>query len=177
MKTSLLTLLTFVALGFSMSVSAKSEDAPVDQTENIQARIAESDFVVDICVYEMEWIPATKEDWKAKWVQRAVVTGVHKGVIPIGTKLEFYYSIEEPPKLFKTRFRTVVEGELYTFFFSRDEGTLKDGKYTLDAPGNFRFGRDESDFAAAFKKELKSNPELKPKSEQAAPSNGGKHPK
>ena len=172
MKTSLLSLLTLVvALGFSMSVTSRSEEKAVDQTENIQARIAESEFIVDICVYEMEWIPATLDFPKAKWVQRAVVTGVHKGVVPIGTKLEFYYSIEEPPKLLKKGFRTVVEGELYTFFFSRDEGTLKDGKYTLDAPGNFRFERGAGDFARAFQKELKTNPDLKPKSEQAADGN------
>lgn len=167
MKTSLLKLLTLVvALGFSMSESSRSEDEAEGQTENIRARIAESEFVVDICVYEMEWIPATPAYGKAKWVQRAVVTGVHKGVIPIGTKLEFFYNIEDPPKLFKTQFRTVVEGELYTFFFSKDDGTLRDGKYTLDAPGNFRFERGEGDFARAFQKELKSNPDLKPKSEQ-----------
>jgi hypothetical protein len=157
------TLLTLVAaLGFMMSVSSRSEVKPEDQTENIRARIAESEFVVDICVYEMEWIPATRDFPKAQWVQRAVVTGVHKGTVPIGTKLEFHDLIEDPPKLFRKGFRTVVEGELHTFFFSSDEGTLKNGKYTLHAPGNFRFQRGEGDFARAFQKELKTNPGLKP---------------
>lgn len=171
-----------LALGFSMSGFASLEGEVEAQSE-LKARIAESEFVVDICVYEMEWVPPTPSYPKAKWVQRAVVTSVHKGVIEIGTKLEFFYNIEEPPKLFKTQFRTVVEGELYTFFFSSDDGVLLDGKYTLDAPGQFRFGRGEGDFAAgrgagnfaaAFRKELKSNPELKPKNEQAAPSGGNK---
>jgi hypothetical protein len=133
---------------------------PVDQSENVQSRIAESDFVVEICIYEQEWVPANKEDWKATLIMRAVVTGVHKGDIPVGTKLEYYHLIEEPPKLFKA-FRSVVEGELRTFFFSRDDGTLKDGKYTLEGDGHFGFDRCKGDFADAFGKELKSNPGLK----------------
>jgi hypothetical protein len=170
MKTRKFILILLMGVFFcSLSVSSGVE--PVDQSENIQRRIAESEFVVDICVYEMEWVPATPDFPKAKWVQRGVVTGVHKGVIPIGTKLEFYYTIEYPPKLFGSRFQTVVEGELYTFFFTSDEGTLKDGKYTLDAPGNFRFPRGKGDFASAFEKELKTNPALKPTSEQIATPN------
>jgi hypothetical protein len=151
-----------------MSVSSRSEEKHEDQSENIQARIAGSEYIVDICVYEMEWIPAKRDFPKAQWLQRAVVTGVHKGAVPIGTKLEFHYLIEDPPKLFRKGFRTVVEGELYTFFFSSDEGTLKDGKYTLHPPGNFRFERGEGDYARAFQKELKTNPELKPKSKEGS---------
>jgi hypothetical protein len=163
MKTSLPKFLTLVvALGLLASVSSRSEEAPLDQTENIQARITESEFIVDICVYEMEWIPATRDFPKAQWVQRAVVTGVHKGAVPIGTKLEFHDLIEDPPKLFRKGFRTVVEGELHTFFFSSDEGVSKDGRYKLHVPGNFRFQRGEGDFARAFHKELKTNPALKP---------------
>jgi hypothetical protein len=152
------------SLCLAMASLAAEESPPaksVDQSENVQSRIAESDFVVDICIYEQEWIPANKENWKATLIKRAVVTGVHKGDIPVGTKLEYYHLIEEPPKLFKETFRSVVEGELRTFFFSRNDGTLKDGKYTLEGDGHFGFDRCKGDFAEAFANELKNNPDLK----------------
>ena len=148
------------------SLAAAESPSPklVDQSENVQARIRESDFVVDICIYEQEWVPANEENWKATLIKRAVVTGVHKGDLPVGTKLEYYHLIEEPPKLFKA-FRSVVDGELRTFFFSRDDGTFKDGKYALEGDGHFGFDRCKGDFADAFAKELKSNPDLKKRDE------------
>jgi hypothetical protein len=146
----------------SLAAEESPQAKPVDQSENVQSRIAESDFVVDICIYEQEWVPPNKENWKATLIKRAVVTGVHKGDIAVGTKLEYYHLIEEPPKLFRA-FRSVVEGDLRTFFFSRDDGTLKDGKYTLEGDGHFGFDRGKGDFADAFAKELNSNPELKKK--------------
>lgn len=139
------------------SVSAE----PFDQTENVRKYINDSDFIVDTCIYEQEWIPATSESPKAKLLKRAVVTGVHKGDIKIGTKLEYYHFIEEPPR-FLGAFRSVVDGELRTFFFSRSDGTLKDGKYSLEGDGHFGFARLEGDFANAFRQELKVNPGLKP---------------
>ena len=150
---------------------AFSGEKKYDQTENVRARIAENEFIVDICVYEMEWIPATPKFPKAKWVERAVITGVHKGNIPIGTKVEYYNYIEEPPRLFNWRFRTVVEGDLLTFFFSKDDGTLKEGKYTIEGDAHFQFPRCEGDFSEAFQKELKTNPALKGRSEQAMDAN------
>ena len=132
----------------------------VDQSENVQNYIRHSDFVVDICIYEQEWHPG-KEGVKARLVQRAVVTGVHKGEIAVGTKLEYEHMIEDPPRLFQ-HFRSTVEGELRTFFFSRDDGTLKDGKYNLGA-GHFGFERCEGDFAEAFQQELRENPALQKK--------------
>ncbi|NWK57726.1 hypothetical protein HW115_19060 [Verrucomicrobiaceae bacterium N1E253] len=132
----------------------------VDQRENVQNYIKYSDFVVDICVYERELLPATPKFPKNRLVSRAVVTGVHKGDIRIGTKLEFYHLSDIRPKPVKG-FKTVVEGELRTFFFSSDDGVLKDGKYTIEGDGHFGFERLKGDFAKAFQSELKVNPAFK----------------
>jgi hypothetical protein len=172
-------LLLVAAISYPMSVSSGAE--PLPQTENIQRRIAESEFIVDICVYEMEWIPPAPVSRefpfpRATLVERAVITGVHKGTIPIGTKLEYCFTIEEPPKLFSKRFRTVVEGEIYTFFFSHDNGTFENGKYTLRGDGHFRFRLRDEDFAEAFQRELKTNPALKRKSEQGGGGNAPEPP-
>lgn len=156
------------------SLSAFAGEKKYDQTENVRARIAESEFIVDICVYEMEWIPPTPKLPKAKWVERAVVTGVYKGNIAVGAKLEYYNLIEEPPRLFNRHFRTMVEGDLLTLFFSKNDGTLEAGKYTLEGDGHFQFPRCEGDFAEAFQKELKTNPALKGRSEQAGQGDGDK---
>ncbi len=135
------------------------------QTENIRARISEAEFIVNICIYEQTWISETPGFPRAQLVQKAIITGVYKGAIAVGTKLEYRYFIEEPQRfLEKTKIRSgTVEGELRTFFFSSDEGTLKNGKYTLESYG-FSFPRcDENDgFAKAFRQELKTNPALKP---------------
>ena len=143
-----------------MSFVGLSPAEAVDQRENVQNYIASKDFVVDICVYEQEWIPATAKSPKGRLVMSAVVTGVHKGDIAVGTKLEYTHFIEEPPKLFRG-FRSVVEGELRTFFFSKSDGTLKDGKFTIQGDGHIGFDRLTGDFAEAFAKELKTNPALK----------------
>jgi hypothetical protein len=137
-----------------------------EQTENIRARISEAEFIVNICIYKHEWVPPTAELPKAILITRAVVTGVFKGTIPIGTKLEYRNYIEEPQRfLERTKFRPgPVEGELVTFFFSSEDGTLKDGKYILPNAVEFSFPRcdAENDFAKAFREELKTNPGLKP---------------
>ena len=156
---SLLASVFFVA---SLAAEENPSAKPVDQSENVQARIQENDFVVDICIYEQEWIPANKEYWKATLIKRAVVTGVHKGDIPVGTKLEYYHQIEDPPKLFKA-FRSGVDGELRTFLFSREDAAFKEGRYTIEGDGHFGFDRCKGDFAEAFAKELKGNPDLKKK--------------
>lgn len=123
-------------------------------------------ILVDICIYEQEWIPPTEEDWKGTIVMRAVVTGVHKGDVPIGTKLQYEHYVEDSPKLFG-HFRSVVEGELMVFFFSRKDSTLKDGKYTIEGDGHYGFNKLDdkagSGYIEAFQKELKTNPELQPK--------------
>ncbi len=57
--------------------------------------------------------------------------------------------------------RSVVEGELRTFLFSKSDGTPKDGKFTIEGDAHFGFDRLTGDFAEAFAKELKTNPALK----------------
>lgn len=155
-------ILLVVALGLPLSVTSNAE--LIDQSENVKNYIKHSEFIVDTCIYEQEWIPATPDFPKARLVMRAVVTGVYKGDIQIGTKLEYYHLIENSPKLFKA-FRSVADGELRTFFFSKNDGTLKGGKYCLEGDGHFGFDRCKGDFAEAFRKELKSNPALKHRSE------------
>jgi hypothetical protein len=164
-----------VVAALCLSLNLPSSADSIDQSENVQNYIKHSDFVVDICIYEQEWIPATTEFPKAKLVRRGVVTGVHKGDIQVGMKLEYYHLIENPPKLFQA-FRSVVDGELRTFFFSKDDGSLKDGKYTLEGDGHFGFDRCKGALSEAFRRELKINPDLKHHSEQVAPSDGDNKP-
>ena len=156
MKNPILTL----AAVLTLLLSALPRAEAVDQRENVQNLVASCDFVVDICVYEQVWIPATEKFPKGRFVMSAVVTGVRKGDIAVGTKLEYTHYVEGAPKLFRG-FRSVVEGELRTFFFSKSDGTLKDGKFTIDGDGHFGFDRLAGDFAEAFAKELKTNPALK----------------
>lgn len=77
-----------------------------------------------------------------------------------------------PPRLFNRRFRTLVEGELLTFFFSSPYAEPKDGKFTVNADAHFGFPRCEGDFAEAFRRELKTNAALKPNPAPIAPSDG-----
>lgn len=127
--------------------------------EKLSACIAGNDFVVDTNVYEQQWVPPTKEFPKAIYIFRSTVTGVHKGDIRIGTRLEYSCSIEDAPK-YISAFRSVVEGQLETFFFSKEDATLKDGKYIIELRAYDRFNRLE-DNEAAFRKELETNPELR----------------
>ena len=131
-----------------------------DQRENVQSYIRDNDFIVDICIYEQEWIPATRDFHKGRLVMRAVVTGVHKGDIAVGTHLEYQHLIEDPTILFRT-FRSVVEGELRTFFFSKENSKFKHGKYTVEGDAHCGFDRLKGDFAEAFAKEMKTNKDLK----------------
>lgn len=147
---------------YSLVVFSPLITLAAEQTENIRARISEAEFIVNICIYEQEWVPATRDYPKALLIQRAVITGVYKGNIAVGTKVEYHHLIEEPPKFFGP-FKAGVEGELKTFLFSSDDGSNKNGKYTLKGDGHFSFPRcdDNSDFAKAFREELKTNPALK----------------
>jgi hypothetical protein len=163
------TLITIISLASILLLTAPAEEKPPEpkidlpQTENVQSYISQYDFVVDICIYEQEWIP---DEHKATLIQRAVITAVHKGDVPIGTKIQYEHYIEDPPKFFDN-FRSVVKGELKVFFFSREDSTLKDGKYTIEGDAHFGFTRlnnqSDSDFTEAFHQELKTNPALQPK--------------
>jgi hypothetical protein len=179
MKTRLLILVAITCLlavgGADEKKSASKTEDELLQTENVKNYIGANDFVVDICIYEQEWQPPTRENWKGTLVQRAVTTHVHKGDIAIGTKLEYEHYIENPPKFFG-HFRSVVEGELKVFFFCREDATFKDGKYTIAGDAHFSFSRlgegASKDFIQAFQRELETDPSLQrkgrssPKSEE-----------
>ncbi len=131
MKNPILTL----AAVLTLSLAALPRAEAVDQRANVQNLVANCDFVVDSCVYEQVWIPATEKFPKGRLVKSAVVTGVHKGDIAVGTKLEYTHYVEYPPQLFRG-FRSVVEGELRTFFFSKFDGTLQHlGNSQYQRPG------------------------------------------
>lgn len=129
--------------------------------------ISANDHIVSICIYEQEWIPSedlTRRPQKATLIHRAVVVGVHKGNIPIGTQLEFSHMIENPPKLFNKPFRSTVAGELRYFFFSDEFTTKEKGKRIVDDHNGF--SRNHDLFSDIFRAELKSNPKLKTANEQ-----------
>ena len=157
-----------VLAAFVLSASGQDEkDAEfrAAMRENILARIDESDSVATICIYEQEWIPPTKEEWKGEIVKRAVITSVHKGNLTVGTQLDFSYLIEDSPKLF-SHFRTTVPGKLEYFFFSHEGMQKKNNKMILDIGTHWSCDRLKGIYAELFQEELARNPALKTISEQ-----------
>ena len=131
--------------------------------QNLKPQIERSDFIVDVCIYEREWNAPTEGMHEGTFIERAVVTGVLKGNISIGTKIEMQTIAVNPPNYFKN-FRTVVEGELETLMFSPDiVQRFKDGKYFVFA--HYKFNRCKGKIAEAFQKELKTNPVFRRESE------------
>ena len=116
--------------------------------ETLQDRIEESGNIVDISVYEQEWIKPDADFSKGRLIRRAIVTHVHTGKIPMGTRLEFTH--------------LTVEGELRTLFFNNDETVrIADGKLEIQGDGHWGFKRVGDTFAELFEKELESNPTLR----------------
>lgn len=139
--------------------------------ETLQTYIEQNAIIADICVYEQTWIPATGKvlpsgkDSQGKLIQRAVITHVHCGAAKVGDRIEYIHYIEEPPRLFK-QFTSTVAGELRTFFYSPDkEHKLVEGILKIQG-AHWGFDRVGDVFAELFALELKTNPKLKPKSEQ-----------
>jgi hypothetical protein len=131
--------------------------------ETLQARIEEAGNIVDISVYEQEWIKPDAKFWKGRLIRRAIVTHVHAGKVPLGTRLEFTHLIEDSPKFFDN-FRCTVEGELQTLLFSDDEApTIVDGKLKIEGDGHWGFKRVDDTFAELFEKEREANPKLRRK--------------
>jgi hypothetical protein len=152
----------------ALSTSAQDRKDPEFRDamrENILARIAESDSVVTICVYEEEWIPPTEEEWKGEIVQRAVVTSVHKGNLTVGTQLEFSYLVEDSPKLF-SKFRATVPGEMKYLFFSHEGMQRTKGKMILGLGAHWSCDRLEGIYAELFQAEVARNPTLITQGEQ-----------
>jgi hypothetical protein len=90
-----------------------------------------SGVILEVCIYEQELQPSKRKPrdesdspWTAgKLIKRAVVVGVHKGNVKIGTKIEIVETVFDPPEYLK-KFRSVVEGELLTYFFYYGEDCL-----------------------------------------------------
>jgi hypothetical protein len=162
--------------------SVLSQAVLVGDPENPEYRNAHkqhmktSGVILDVCVYEREFVPSAGGDKKnppwtsGKLIQRAVVTGVHKGHTKVGTKIEIVETVIDPPEFLK-KFRSVVEGELLTFFYFGEElPEPKNGRYVVDH-NQMYFDRDKDEDVKAFLKSLNSNPN---RNNQVAPSDGNK---
>lgn len=136
--------------------------------------ISQNRVIVDICIYEQQWISPNSEFPKGRLIKRAVVTEVYKGQdVALGAKLEFDAGDEVHPGAFDS-FTSPVEGDLRTLFSIRGpisrglSGKLffggdinyvgHDGKATI-RPNNFMFPRTYGVWAEAFMvaKQDKSN--------------------
>jgi hypothetical protein len=125
-----------------------------------------SGIVVDICVYEREFQPSENQDQKdlpfteGTLISRAVVTGVHKGNLKVGTKIEISETVTNPPKYLK-KFRSVVEGELLTYFYFGEElPEKKNGRHIVEY-NQMYFDRDMDEDVKSFLKKLHATPEKK----------------
>ncbi|MES2983543.1 MAG: hypothetical protein V4727_14615 [Verrucomicrobiota bacterium] len=133
-----------------------------------------SGVILDLCVYEREFQPSERKPEEDKdnppWTEgtlitRAVVVGVHKGNVKIGTKIEIVETVIDPPKFLK-KFRSVVEGELLTFFYYGEElPEPSNGRHILEYNLMY-FDRDKDEDVKAFLKSLNPNPNRKNQSEQ-----------
>lgn len=148
--------------------------------ETLQNYIEHNSIIVDICVYEQSWIPPSADFAKGRLVQRAVVTNVHRGPLRVGDRIEYIHFIEES-SLFLGPFTATVPGKLRTFFYDpEDSERVVDGLLKIEGDGHWGFdrvggaGSGGSAFAALFELELKTNPILKPKSQQGDGAGGAK---
>ena len=161
-----------------LSESALSQAVLVGDPDNPEYRDSHKQYmevsgvILDICVYEREFVPSKDEDkvnppWTSgKLTHRAVVTGVHKGDTKVGTKIEIVETVIDPPEFLK-KYRSVVEGELLTFFYFGEElPKAKNGRHIVDHNLMY-FDRDKDEEVKAFLKGLQSNPNQKNQSEQA----------
>ena len=118
-----------------------------------------SGVILDLCVYEQEFIPAKSGKGppppftEATLITRAVVTGVHRGKVKVGTKIEIKEIVIDPPE-YLTQFRSVVEGRLLTYFYFGEKlPKAKDGCHLVDH-NQIYFDRDKDEDVKAFLKEL-----------------------
>lgn len=146
-------LLLFLLIPAFVLAEVTLEEAKTNgMQETLRGYIASSENMVDICIYEQEWVNPTKEFTKGRMIKRAVITAVHKGNFAVGTRLQYCHYIEEPPKLF-TNFRSTVEGELRTFFFDRADGRETDGRFVIEGDGHWGFSRTSGVFRELFQLE------------------------
>ncbi len=63
---------------------------PEEADVKLKASINENRVIVDICIYEQQWISPNSEFPKGRLIKRAVVTEVYKGAdVSLGDKLEY----------------------------------------------------------------------------------------
>jgi hypothetical protein len=161
--------------------SALSQAVLVGDPENHpELRNAEKQYmktsgvILDLCVYEREYQPSDQKAQEGQdnppWtsgtlITRAVVVGVHKGNVKIGTKIEIEETVIDPPEFLK-KFRSVVEGELLTYFYFGEElPKPKNGRHMVDH-NQMYFDRDKDEDVKAFLKNLQPAPNRNNQSEQ-----------
>ncbi len=160
--------------------SVLSQAVLVGDPENPEYRNAEkqhmktSGVILEVCVYEQEFQPSehdTRKDpngapWTSgKMVKRAVVVGVHKGDVKVGTKIEIVEVLIDPPEYF-SKFRSTVEGELLTYFYYGEElPKAKEGRHVVNH-NQMYFKRDKDKDVVAFLERLRSDPAQNIRSEQ-----------
>ena len=176
MKSAKIIIKTLAALflmesAFPQAVLVDDPDDP-KYRDNHKQYMKTSGVILDICVYEQEFQPSERKDsdslpWTSgTLVKRAVVVGVHKGDVKVGTKIDISETVINPPE-FLTKFRSVVEGELLTYFYFGEElPEQKDGRHVVDH-NQMDFKRDADKDVVTFLKELDAKPAKNKKSEQA----------
>ncbi|WP_411827785.1 hypothetical protein [Luteolibacter sp. AS25] len=164
-----------IALLFVQGVQGQLTDG-ADNRDNRKQYMETSGVIVDVCVYEQEWVPPKDGEPDAipfkegTLIQRAVVTGVHKGNVEIGTKIDIVEIITDPPE-YMTKFRSVVEGELLTwFYFGEKLPKPKNGRHIIDHNHmSFKWGKDKEVIAYLEALGIKTKYNKANKSEMATP--------
>lgn len=164
-------------ISFFLVESVFSQAVLVGDPENPEYRNAHKQYmktsgvILEVCVYEREFIPSEGGDkenppWTSgKLTHRAVIIGVHKGDTKVGTKIEIVETVIDPPEFLK-KFRSVVEGELLTFFYFGEElPKAKNGRHIVDHNLMY-FDRDKDEDVKVFLKGLKPDPNRNNQSEQ-----------
>jgi hypothetical protein len=137
-----------------------------------------SGVILELCVYEREFQPSERKPQEGQdnppWtsgtlITRAVVVGVHKGNVKIGTKIEIEETVIDPPEFLK-KFRSLVEGELLTYFYYGEElPGPKNGRHVVDH-NQMYFDRDKDEDVKAFLKNLQPASTRNNQSEQEGTS-------
>lgn len=150
-----------------ITVDATSGDPETNgMKETLRSYIESSPAIVDICIYEQEWIEPTPALPKGILRKRAVVTHSHHGSIPVGTKLVYDDYIEEPPRFLRA-FKSSIPGELRTFLFDPADAKIDGDRCVLEGDGHFSFDRVSGDFRKLFDHEILTHPRLRPSSKPA----------
>lgn len=138
---------------------------PEEADAKLKARINECRVIVDICIYEQQWISPNSEFPKGRLIKRAVVTEVYKGTnVALGAKLEFDEIADDFPGKFGD-FTSPVEGDLRTLFsirgpvarglgdklfFGGDIPEPSGNGKVIHRANNWTFPRISGELAAAF---------------------------